>query len=61
MASTKSPPGFDKRNKKKSGGVIEEKVEQSGNWPQHACTTKIFLILLKNVTSERPFAFMPNV
>ena len=29
-----------------------EKVEQSGKWPQQACTTMFFLVP-KNVTSER--------
>ena len=35
--------------------VLLENVEQSRKWPQHACTTIIFLIL-KNVTNERPIA-----
>ena len=34
-----------------------EKVEQSGKWPQQACTTMFFLIP-KNVPSERPIALM---
>ena len=34
-----------------------EKVEQSGKWPQQACTTMFFLIP-KNVASERPIALM---
>ena len=40
--------------------VVEfvEKVEQSGKWPQQACTTMFFLIS-KKVTSERPIALMP--
>ena len=44
------------------GGIVEclEKVEQSGLWPQQACTTMFFLIL-KNVTSERPIALMPTL
>ena len=37
-----------------------EKVEQSGKWPQHACTTMFFLIP-KNFTSERPIALMPTL
>ena len=39
--------------------VVEllEKVEQSGKWPQQACTTMFFLIP-QNVTSERPIALM---
>ena len=37
-----------------------EKVEQSGNWPQQACTTMFFLIP-KNVTSERPVALVPTL
>ena len=36
-----------------------EKVEQSGKWPQQACTTMFFLIL-KNVMSERPIALVPT-
>ena len=35
-------------------------MEQSGKWPQQACTTMFFLIL-KNVTSERPIALMPTL
>ena len=44
------------------GKVVEflEKVEQSGKWPQQACTTMFFLIP-KNVTSERPLALMPTL
>ena len=37
-----------------------EKVEQSGRWPQQACTTMFFLIP-KNVTSKRPIALMPSM
>ena len=37
-----------------------EKVEQSGKWPQQACTTMFFLIP-KNVTSERPITLMPTL
>ena len=33
-------------------------VEQSGRWPQQACTTMFFLIP-KNISSERPIALMP--
>ena len=36
------------------------KVEQSGKWPQQACTTMFFLIP-KNVTYERPIALMPTL
>ena len=44
------------------GEIVEflEKVEQSGKWPQQACTTMFFLIP-KNVTSERPIALMPTL
>ena len=35
-------------------------MEQSGKWPQQACTTMFFLIP-KNVTSERPSALMPTL
>ena len=37
-----------------------EKVDQSGKWPQQACTTMFFLIPV-NVTSERPIALMPTL
>ena len=37
-----------------------EKVEQSGKWPQQACTTMFFLIP-KKVTGERPIALMPTL
>ena len=37
-----------------------EKVEQSGKWPQQACTTMFFLVP-KNVTSGRPIALMPTL
>ena len=42
--------------------VVEllEKVEQSGKWPQQACTT-FFFVIPKNVTSERPLAPMPTL
>ena len=48
--------------KETSGEIVEflEKVEQSGKWPQKACTTMFFLIP-KNVTSERPIALMPTL
>ena len=36
-----------------------EKVQQSGKWPQQACTTMFFLIP-KNLTFERPIAVMPT-
>ena len=39
---------------------FSEKVEQSGKWPQQACTTLFFLIP-KNVTSDRPIALMPTL
>ena len=37
-----------------------ERVEQSGKWPQQACTMMFFLIP-KTVTSERPIALMPTL
>ena len=48
--------------KETRGKVVEflEKVEQSGRWPQQACTTMFFLIP-KNVTSERPIALMTTL
>ena len=39
---------------------ILDKVEQSGKWPQRACTTMFFLIP-KNVRSETPIALMPTL
>ena len=39
---------------------LMEKVEQSGKWPQQAYTT-MFLLILTNVTSERPIALMPTL
>ena len=48
--------------KETRGKVVEflEKVEQSGRWPQQACTTMFFLTP-KNVTIERPIALMPTL
>ena len=48
--------------KETRGKIVEflEKVEQSGKWPQQACTTMFFLIP-KNVTSDRPIALMPTL
>ena len=48
--------------KETRGEIVEflEKVEQSGKWPQQACTT-IFFLITKNVTSERPSALMPTL
>ena len=37
-----------------------EEVEQSGKWPQQACTT-MFFFKLKNVMSVRPVALMPTL
>ena len=50
----KVPLDFTKETR---GEIVEflEKVEQSGKWPQQACTTMFFLIP-KNVTSESPIA-----
>ena len=44
------------------GETVEflDKVEQSGKWPQQACTTMFFLVP-KKVTSERPIALMPQL
>ena len=44
------------------GEIVEflEKVEQSGKWPQQACTTMFFLIP-NNVTSQRPIALTPTL
>ena len=39
---------------------FSEKVEQSGKWPQQACTALFFLVP-KNVTSERPIALVPTL
>ena len=48
--------------KETRGEFVEflEKVEQSGKWPQYACTT-VFFLIPKNVTSERPIALMPTL
>ena len=49
--------------RKETRGEIVEflvEVEQSGKWPQHACTTMFFLIS-KNVMSERPIALLPTL
>ena len=48
--------------KETRGEIVKfpEKVEQSGKWPQQACTTMIFLIP-KNGTSERPIALLPTL
>ena len=40
--------------------LTKEKVEQSGKWPQQACTT-VFFLVPKSVTSERPIALMPTL
>ena len=39
---------------------FQEKVAQSGKWPEQACTTMFFRIPTK-VTSERPLALMPTL
>ena len=36
------------------------KVEERGPWPEQASTT-MFLLILKNVTSERPTALLPTL
>ena len=48
--------------KETRGKVLEflEKVEQSGRWPQQACTT-VFFLIPENVTSERPIALLPTL
>ena len=48
--------------KETRGELVEllEKMEQSGKWPQQACTTMFFLIPTI-VTSERPIALMPTL
>ena len=46
-----SSAGLGERNKRR-GVEFLEKVEQSGRWPQQACTM-MFLLVSKNVTSER--------
>ena len=44
------------------GEIVEflEKVEQSGKWPQQACTMMFFLIP-ENVSCERRVALMPSL
>ena len=47
---------------KETGGEVVEfldKVEQSGTWPQQACTA-IFFLIPKNVASVRPIALVPT-
>ena len=48
--------------KEMRGGIVEflKKVEQSGKCPQQACTM-MFLLIPKNVTSERPIALIPTL
>ena len=55
----KVPPDLTKGTR---GEIVEflEKVEQSGKWPQQACTTMFFLIP-ENVTGEMPIALMPTL
>ena len=55
----KVPVDLSKETRGEVVGFLE-KVEQSGTWPQQACTTMFFL-LPKNVTSERPIALMPTL
>ena len=45
------------RRKKRRSGKFLEKLEESGKWPQQACTTMFFLTP-RNVTSERQIALM---
>ena len=50
-------------NKKETRGeTVEflEKMEQSGRWPQQACTTMLFLIP-NDVTNEKPIALKPTL
>ena len=48
--------------KETKGEIVEflEKVEHRGKWPQQACTT-MFILIPKNVTSERPSTLMPTL
>ena len=48
--------------KETRGEIVEclEKAEQSGKWPQHACTAMFFLIP-KNIKSERQIALVPTL
>ena len=48
--------------KETRGEIVEflHKVEQSGKWPQQACTT-MFFVIPKKVTSDRPIALMPTL
>ena len=48
--------------KETRGEIVEflEKVEQSGKWPQQACTT-MFFVMPKSVASEGPIALMPTL
>ena len=60
MASTQMSP-LD-LTKETRGEVVEflDKVEQSGRWPQQACTT-MSLLKPKNVTSETPITLVPTL
>ena len=57
LPSRKFPLNLTKETR---GEIVELKVEQSGKWPQQACTAMFFLIP-KNVTSEWPIALMPTL
>ena len=52
-------PGFTEGTRAEIVELLE-KVEQSGKWPQQACTTMFFLTP-KNLTSERPIALMQTL
>ena len=56
----KSSSGLKQKKREEKLWKILEKLDQSGLWPQEACTTMFFLIP-KNVTSERPIALMPTL
>ena len=60
MASTQKSPWI--LTNEMRGEVVEllEKVRQSGKWPQQACT-RMFFLIPKNVTSERPIALMTTL
>ena len=59
----KTGVGWDGSHTKRTRREIVDllgRVEQSGKWPQQACTT-MFSLIPKNVTSERPIALMPTL
>ena len=55
----KVPQDWPKETRGEVVGFLEN-VEQCGRWPPQACT-KMFFLIPKNVTSERPIALVPTM